>query len=608
MTSCGAGICGQSRCAPYLVLLVFAFLVEAEAVNLVLLPCGATVPIDSLTPLDPIWSLSTYRDKLQELSGSSFRVQKASISGNQANILSAESGVNPSVLTLFQIGNSFPQPPNCSCLLDPLAGAPSSTTIKSTRLAFLGLTNVLYSEGGCADPVTVTVLAGDRDTTIAVPVDREEGYVASVSFSVSKGGWPITVSFPSNCSLQLLVLTDRAGELSWFAWIPATVYTSIILALTLPAIILRQKLPVIVTVVLVAIVYIGYLGCCIGLVSELVLWQTSIGRMFPFPPPVTLYCCLVVLYILLMGFLVCSQKHYYVMMTAVSRLLIYGLNCALCIGYWIAGYILLGSLALLQYVVTNGVLTWYFSYLTVRLRHALPHPGGIVSGSGFSNTFAMLWFVPFTPFAPCTLMYYDLLFIEGHADSQKQLRWCDAIRFYSVLLSLPMVVIQNIWGVALVATATAFHMSFVVVLFAAVLLWSLHCIYSLEQYVRERKRWRERGVHGAPCWLSLEPILTYLLDPSNYQGSTPGRRNGDASQRTPYSLSMQRQQDHHHVDEAVPPQQCVWQYPKEMVTLSPTMAVNNMVNATTPFTSQQKVGTPPQRVTNIEFWPNSVER
>ncbi|CAD2219532.1 hypothetical protein AGDE_07582 [Angomonas deanei] len=345
----------------------------------------------------------------------------------------------------------------------------------------------------------------------------------SLSFSTNTVQFPLTVDFPSSCQIQILLLLNKEGSIErWYTWIPATVYSAAVTALILPTLFLGKRLHPTVTALLLAVLYVGFLGACIGLIVHLEQWQSTLGRMFP-SRAVTLYCCLPLLYVAYMVILLLRcGRHKSTLFIGLLRLLVYGVNCALCVGYWIAGYVLLGSLSVFQYFATNVVLTLYFVYLVVKFNRPprKVRETGVVQGGGLRQiriptSLSVLWFTPLTPFASCFLFYLDLYLLSGSvASSDGGLRIEDLVRVYNLQLSIPLLFFQNIYGIALLATATAYHMPFVVVLFPSLFLWGLHLIYSVEQYVNEWRRWRERGVGVAAAagWLSLKKAIEYLTE------------------------------------------------------------------------------------------------
>lgn len=535
-------------------MLILLFVVAAtspltgECAYVATLPCGGTVPIDSQFIFDPIWSLSPYRDRIRRASGVDMTVTKGPLPRAIHNVVKSETGMDPNAVTVFRLAprlrdeesttsgsesegssslSSATGSDECTVFLDPLRAALAGIRSTAARLVFLEITDSNTGYGSCAASVAMSVALGSTTSSLTLsraslnsPLVQGISLGGGGSSSNNAVDWPATITFPSACQIQLLFLTDRHGRIdTWYTWIPTTVYTAVVTALILPTLLVRKEMPTGLIALDIQLVFLGYFGACVGLIVELICWQSSLGRMFPFPSAVTLYTCLSVLYALYFLPLVYRRRgHYRILLLGVLRLLVYGLNCALCVGYWISGYVLLGSLALFQYVVTNAVVTFYFARLTVQLRNVTLERGPV----RFAHAFTYLWFVPATPFAVCALMYSELYMLTnvGAAKSPDGARVRDVVRVYNAQMTIPLLVFQNVFGVCLVAVATAFHMPFSIALFIAVWAFSLHFILSCDAYVRECRRWGERGIVSLSSftlcdWIWLTPMMDVLLQRSN---------------------------------------------------------------------------------------------
>lgn len=506
-------------------LLVVALLCAASpssGVRVATVPCNGTIPIDSQYNLGSIWSLATFRRKIVRLSGGIMRFREQSVDGAEKSRLVMESGLNADSIVVFEVAptaasasgsaSSLAGSPLCSVTIDPLRGAMDGTVSRGARFFVV---SARETDGAvCSLPFDVSLADSSGRSSIRLSFDGTETiFSESAIFGVvNQATWPLTASFNSQCTLQFILLVDRYGAINrWYVWIPTTVYTAVIVALFLPVIALRQRLPVHLAGLFLFLAFLGFLGSCIGLVIELLQWQSALGRMFPFPPSVTLYSCLCVLYVLLFFPALYRRGDYILLLMGAARLFTYGLNCALCVGYWVAGYVVLGSLAIFQLLATNFILTWYYAYVTVHLRRA---DRGTSSLPRFSNNFIYMWCVPVTPFACCALLYYDI-FLLAQRDVKRDAcakRLRDVVRIYNAQMSLPLLFFQNVYGVALLATAAAFHMPLVVLLFVALLLWMVHIIYAAGEYCREWSRWRRRGGSFSSCgFISLAAVMHFLL-------------------------------------------------------------------------------------------------
>lgn len=625
-----------ARCLVLVVASVLLAVTVTTAVHVGRLPCGGTIPVDSQFLLDPTWSLTAYRDAIQTGSGVGLTVSSEPLSSSLKQVIEAESGMNPSSVIVFTL-----QPEagasNSTCVFyaDPLRAAMAGTIARSAR--FVVLQAQSSANGVCVFPLTVSLSpnsppgTSSSNLTIDIQVSGQEVplFSPSVSFGVDSMPWPVVVNFSTDCEVSVLLLVNREGDIRpWYVWIPTTVFTAVVTVLLLPTVLARSRLPAPVVGIFIMVVFLGFFGCCVGLVIELLSWQSALGRMFPFPASVTLYCCLTVLYILYFIPLVYRSGHNSVLLMGVLRLLVYGLNCALCVGFWVAGYVVLGSLALFQYVVTNGILTWYFAWVSVRLQRPMTRGG---SDPTLPNAFVYLWFAPFTPFAPCALLYFDLYCMTSkkvRMHSERRIR--DVIYLYNAQMSLPLLLFQNVYGVAVLAAATAFHMPLIIVLFVALFMWGIHAVYTIEQYAREQRRWKRRGLvrSGIGCGLvSVDDALDYLLEDSS---NAPGRRqkpshgdddlsNGGGDEWVQGAQGNVTPQ--YNGTELSPTPGAV---PPEFNEALTTPREYRVTTLTTPFrdgtavASAQRgyvtqdlgggLSTPSQRLRSQDFWPSSVER
>jgi hypothetical protein len=549
--------------------------------------------------------------------------EQQSVSGELKRRLVSESGLNTGSVVLFEVSPTTLANPGvseslevtgmCSATLDPLKGGMTGLISQSARFSIVRVNGA--NGTACTLPLNVSLVSESTNSTTTLSFDDVSAvFSKSVVFGVGNDvTWPVTVSFRSECAIQFILLVDRYGAINpWFVWIPTTVYTAIVVVLFLPTVVLRPQLPVHLAGLYLFLVFFGFLGSCIGLVVELLQWQSAVGRMFPFPPAVTLYSCLCVLYVLMFLPPLYRQGNNTVLFMGAARLFTYGLNCALCVGYWIAGYIVLGSLAVFQLLATNFILTWYYAYVTVHLRRAVR---GTSSLPKFSNSFVYLWCVPVTPFACCALMYYDL-YLLAQRDVKKDvsaIRMRDVVRVYNAQMSFPLLFFQSVYGVALLATATAFHMPFVVLLFVALLLWVVHVVYVIEQYCNEWTRWRHRGVSFAACGaISLSAVMKSLLFSDVGETGSPSPSIRAHSQEVgPSPVSVRRRGHRSQYEEDIA------EYRNNQATSSTASDDDGGYESPQQHRPPRQVpdqsaafSTPSRRTVNdaLEYWPSSVER
>ncbi|CAM66442.1 conserved hypothetical protein [Leishmania infantum JPCM5] len=486
---------------------------------------------------------------------------------------------------------------------------------RGARLTFLNA-DPTESEA-CSSALNVSLQPHQGNATWVYFARAKLAHSNSITLVSASGvTWPMTLTFSSECAIQLILLLNRYGAIDrWFVWIPTTAYTGAVVVILLPVVLLRSRLPIHLAGVCLFLVFLGFFGSCIGLVVELLQWQSAVGRLYPFPDSVTLYCCLCLLYTLLFVPVLYRQGNNTILFMGVTRLLIFGLNCALCVGYWIMGFVVLGSLAVLQYLVTNFILTYYYAYVSVYLRRAVK---GTSSLPKFSNNFVYLWCAPVTPFACCALMYYDL-YLLTHSNVERDpvaARMQDVVRIYNAQLSLPLLFVQNVYGVALLATACAYHMPFFTLLFVALLLWIVHSIYVVEQCTKEWARWHRRGRSLGFCGcLSISTAMTALLS-LDYEANA-----SRTASLSPHSVRQAPQSNQHQRGIAA------YQTGEALYTPSEENDSSEVVSPPSPSsyhsgdnhlsTSQRRPASnpagsttlPTERINDVlEFWPNSVER
>ncbi|RNF21006.1 uncharacterized protein Tco025E_03545 [Trypanosoma conorhini] len=460
--------------------------------------CGSTIPADSQWVVGPLWSFRPLAwGPLARLADPKLRFGRVSVSREVEDIVRSEAGVNPSGVVLFELNPLFHAVNECLFYWNPLKAAMDGTVATAARVIALAVTSLNAS---CPTPSQVELTLQYNEKVIHfLPVGVGQSTTYSLSFSTRDLRWPAFFKAPPSCVVYLLLLTNRQGSIHrWYAWIPATVFTGAALLLVTTVVLFRYELPPGTTAMLLTLFFVGYLGSCIGLVMEALSWQSALGRMFPFPDAVTLYCCLPFFYLLALLLVLLRHRHCEVLFHAMLRLAVYGLNFALCCGYWVAGDVLLGSLTLVQFLMSNLFLSAAYSYFAVILGRSQLRAEPISSALWF------LWFAPLTPFAPCLLVYYDLYMMQtgsqppGTLNSMLQ----KAVVMYDTLTSFPLLFLQNAWGIALLATATSYHMPFLVILFAALLLFALHFILSVREYAKLRSRWVRQGdlTEGRGCF------------------------------------------------------------------------------------------------------------
>ncbi|EKF38544.1 hypothetical protein MOQ_001248 [Trypanosoma cruzi marinkellei] len=477
-----------------LLLMMDAFFSSAMGENTVHVgraTCGTTITIDSHWVTGPMWSFTgpasgSFARRTSTVD-SALIFGRAYMSEEMEFILNSEAGVGQNTVVVFELNTILEPESECEFYWSPLKGAMYGTEITAARVMALGA----GAESSCPVPFEVEVsLLYDEEVSHFLRVDPFKGTTNAVSFSTKDMKWPVIFRVPEKCEVYLLLLTNRQGSIHrWYVWIPATVFTAFALLLFTMVMLFPRDLPCVTTAIVMTFFFVGYLGSCIGLVMEILSWQSGLGVMFPFPDAVTLYCCLPIFYLLFSVLVLLRHLYRGILIHALLRLAVYGLNCALCCGYWVAGDVLLGSLTLLQFLLSNMFLSATYSYFAVILeRSNFPV-------EPFPNAIGFLWFAPLTPFAPCLLMYYNLYMMKecGRTNVSVASVVKGTVMMYDTLTSFPLLFLQNIWGIALLATAAAYHMPFLVLLFAALLLFTVHFILSVKQYVKLRRRWIQLG-------------------------------------------------------------------------------------------------------------------
>ncbi|RNF07791.1 hypothetical protein TraAM80_03165 [Trypanosoma rangeli] len=470
----------------------FSVVVGATALTVVEATCGTTIPADSQWMVGPAWAFQRpalgARSLPTPLAGSELRFGRASLGSEIEEIIHSEAGMNPNMVVIFELNPHFHAANKCKFLWNPLEAAIDGTETTAARVFALAVTGINAS---CQTPSQIEVtLQYNQEVSYFIPVDVGKSTTYSLSFSTRDMRWPVLFHVSPNCVVYLLLLTNRQGSIhKWYAWIPATIVTVMVLLLVTTMMLFWRELPPAATAMLLTLLFVGYLGSCIGLVMEVLSWQSVLGRVFPFPDAVTLYCCLPIFYLLMFLLVLLRNRYSGVLFHALLRLAVYGLNLALCCGYWVAGDVLLGSLTLLQFLLSNLFLSAAYSYFAVILGRAQLRVEPISGALGF------LWFAPLTPFAPCLLMYYDLYIMQASSQAPGALTSIlqKAVVMYDTMTSFPLLLLQNVWGIAMLATVTSYHMPFLILLFTALLFFTLQSVVSIGQYAKLRRRWIRRG-------------------------------------------------------------------------------------------------------------------
>ncbi|ORC86166.1 uncharacterized protein TM35_000302060 [Trypanosoma theileri] len=469
-------------------MLLFTSAVVAVDVSVGYATCGTTIPIDSQWVTAPVWSLqkvsfgklSRYNDIIE----TEMLLAKIPVSDAVANVLRSEAGMILNNIIVFELNPERYVISGCSFFWDPLKAGLDGVEATTARVLAFDSHSTTQS---CSNTTGVEIITSSTSKSSQfIPIGTEGGVAHSLSFSTRKIKWPVTFRVPSKCTVRMLLLLDREGSIHhWYVWIPATAYTGVTVLLVIAITVYPRDISIGITTIVFFFIFLGYVGSCVGLVVEVVAWQSAIGRMFPFPNAVTLYCCLSVFYLILLTLPLIRRPHRGILFHAILRFAVYGANCALCCGYWIAGYIVLGSLALLQFVLSNLILTVTYSYFVQILERAG------VCAEYLTTAVGLLWFAPITPFAPCVLMYSDLYIIEGNSRSNPHIASIvkEAVVLYNALTSSPFLFLQNIWGIALLVTATVYHMPFAILLFVLLLFAIVHVVLSVQEYIRAHRRW-----------------------------------------------------------------------------------------------------------------------
>ncbi|SYZ63850.1 hypothetical_protein (plasmid) [Leishmania braziliensis MHOM/BR/75/M2904] len=320
------------------------------------------------------------------------------------------------------------------------------------RLTFPS-TDLADSEA-CPSVLNVFLQPHQGDPTWVHFTGNKHAYSNSITLvSTSDVTLPVTLTFSSECAIQLIPLLDRYGTINrWFVWIPATVYAGVVVAVLLTVILLRSRLPVHFTGVCLFLFFSSFfffLALALILLSscfsgrarwEGCILSRTLSR-FTVVFACCMHCCLC---------LFCTAKE-------TTQFSLWGNStphfwpqlCALCVSYWIMGYVVLGSSAILQYLNTNFILTYYYAYVSVYLRRAVKETSSLPT---FSNTFVYLWCAPVTLFACCTLMYYELYLLTDRNVKRDAVavRMQDVVRLYNAQMSFPLLFFfffsECIWG------------------------------------------------------------------------------------------------------------------------------------------------------------------
>lgn len=483
------------------------FASHGAVLRLISASCGARIPTDSVAPWESEWALQDLMEwrNTTSTAGLSFS-NTLDVPGALLTAMERATGTTGKHLTIFSIvGNPFAA---CSVTWEPREALFLDTVITAVSIAVLpaGYSSCslrVLSSG--TPPLNRTVSqivnpATDTSTAMEQTILFAEGMQ-----------WPLVFSVGAGCTVNVLLAINREVPLDeWWSWIPTAVYSGVVMPIAVVSAFSRRRVSASSFSLMLGLVFVGYLGCSIGLMVSLSGWQVTVGRFFPFPDSVTFYICMWLGYAVLLPGLLLQHSCRDMLLNAVFRAELYGIVVAHVVSYWTSGFVAVGSVGIALLLLTNAFLIFSYSRFVALLSSAKEMEEEF-------RSMPMSWLAPFSPFVPPVLMYADLFF--AHHTPNKQLNMClrEAAALFNIQTAIPFAVFFVGGGAALLVASTTRQATLLVALFQYLLLAGWYVMWSLLQLLQARRQWRVEEISGtkaARLW-SLWPAIQTLVDRFN---------------------------------------------------------------------------------------------
>jgi hypothetical protein len=522
--------------------------------------CGALITSDSLLPFEDGWTIDTRSSELN------VAYSTASTTSWFDELVLSVSGRPASRVTVFDLERLHSSQESIlgadACRFRWAPSAPAGVLIKSARISVLPIEDAslqsLFPTGNlsstmCHVNASITYSARDSampmETVLMLDSTVLKALVASLTSAngaanapltmsnavdISLGGveWPIRFTIPFGCRMRLMLISNQVGDLNpWFKWVPVVTYSAVVMPSAMYSAFLTHSSQTSSSTSragMVFAMFIGFTGSSLGAAIELFQWRVVSGRLFPFPDAITFFVCFMCGYAVMFVPLLWNHACRELISTVIFKLLIWGLFIALTIAYWIAGFIILGSISLAFLFGTSSAMILLYTYFCARL------PENVRPSNA-----RWMWLPIFTPAAPIVLLYYDIIICCGGEPEQRHwdadrgtassspgtsaadtrnvnLILFDAVRLYSVISNMIFCLLATLPLIGLLGAATAFHWPLMVLFTSLVVLTVLHAGVSLQQYAKELRRWKIDGLDvRRMLWPAVDAVLAKHASGSN---------------------------------------------------------------------------------------------
>ena len=511
--------------------------------------CWAFITTDSLSPFEDGWVTSSSPSSAAGESKVSYST--AATSSWFDNVVLSITGRPTSRVTVFDFDRTDANAESAfagsigssSCPFQWQPTLPSATLMPSARFAVLPPEDAslaaLFPSGNmskriCSVNVSFTYTPLGTSTAQHVTFTLEETLLKALYASLTSSGgsplmlsnsidvsmtgvqWPIQFFIPFGCRTRVVLIGNQVGDLNpWYMWVPVVTYSAVVIPVALYSAYLTHGVQTSSRsrAGMIFAIFLGFTGSCIGVAIELMQWSVVTGRLFPFPDPITFFICFMCGYAILFVPLLWNHACRALISSVVFKLLVWGLMLALTVAYWIAGFVILGSISLGFLLVTSSTMIFLYTYFCSRL------PLDVRPSNA-----RWMWFPLFTPAAPLFLMYFDVIVSCGGKEQHWQhggavmyaagggrnvdLVLLDAVRLYSIMTNMAFCLLATLPTIGLLAAATSFHWPMIILFTVLVVLTILHVSTAVQQYAKERRRWKLEGLGASRLlWPAVDAVL-----------------------------------------------------------------------------------------------------
>lgn len=421
--------------------------------------CGGLITIDSLHPNVPGATASSshlpYYPATSGAAGPSYvRYSKRKVSANYARLIEDTIQTSATNVILFEIdASAVPVGSPCDVQWDPRISwvrsveasslsfavfdaiptgqqlptttttAPSSsTTATAAEVSMCANVQLGFNtiRGSVTAPKALSVGADDPFRTSVYMNTLNTRFSGGENIADSDAIFPMTVLAPPQCTVTIALISTHYGKYTALArWLPLLIYSVVFLPMVL--IVGRRRVGDGARrgVAVLAVAFIGYAGCCVGLGIELATWSYPL-HPFPFPGAVTMYFVAAICYGLAILWLLYGHPLRVIATHTGFNALLYGLSIGLMVGYFMRAFLVLGIVAAAMIGLINLIIiamtVWFAAYTPKSFR--------IYTGSSSLRTL-LVWFPLTAPIVPVTFFALQLGWTGAEASANRRAakRW-----------------------------------------------------------------------------------------------------------------------------------------------------------------------------------------